>query len=95
MHTTSLERWQHERSGIGVPNLGDHEPEGWERLPKVDWFFIDKMGMGEEDEPALTLDQFLNRLMLYHKANPTYGYAIVEEGQFQLYIAPFAPVTDA
>lgn len=65
---------------FGCPNLGDYIPLGWER---IDVLFVDASGFGSENEPALTKDQFLN------KVESGLGYAIVESGQFQVYIGVY------
>jgi hypothetical protein len=77
--------------GVRLPNLGDHIPRGWERLPTDDWWFVDKNGCGLDYEPALTLRKFLSRLEQFNREHPDYGYAIVEEGECQVFVAPFAP----
>ena len=69
-----------DRASMRIPNIGSHRPEGWELVQE---YFVDKFGMGAEDEPALTIDQFLG------KVQDGMGYAIVEEGQFQLYVGEF------
>jgi hypothetical protein len=72
---------------IRIPNLGDYVPDGWERV--LDYndehvtYFCDKSGMGASDEPALTLGQFLSKL------EAGFGYAMIEEGQFQCYVGKF------
>lgn len=63
-----------------IPNLGDHRPNGWELIES---HFVDKSGFGEDDEPAMSVDQFLKMLVVDH------GYGIIEEGQFQIYIGEF------
>jgi len=68
------------RPSMRIPNIGSHCPKGWELVQE---YFVDKSGMGAEDEPALTIDQFLG------KVQDNMGYAIVEEGQFQLYVGEF------
>lgn len=77
---------------IRIPNFGDYVPAGWERVGNDydDWFFCDKTG-GPKDGPALTIDEFVARLAANVREHPEYGYAIVEEGQFQLYVAAFRP----
>ena len=62
------------------PQLGDYTPAGWE---KIDTHFVDKTGMGDDDEPALTTRQFIDRLVVGH------GYALTEEGQFQVYVGEY------
>lgn len=65
------------------PNLGDYRPKGWEL---VEHFMVDKSGFGADYEPALTTAQLLRRL----KAGK--GYAIIEEGEFQLVLGEFTPI---
>ena len=84
----------------GIPNLGDRCPRGWKRIKLTEEFeparygvymgdnrgygayFVDK-GFGGDSGPAMSPDAFLARL----KAG--YGYAIVEEGEFQLKVGVF------
>ena len=74
----------------GIPFLGDYVPPGWEEVPFDDpaqpRLFVDTSGFGGDGEPALTQDQFFKRL------EAGYGYAIVEAGQFQAYVARFKRV---
>lgn len=63
------------------PNFGDYRPEGW---VLVETWFVDSSGFGEDDEPALSVRQFLNKLVVGH------GYAVIEAGQFQVYVGEFA-----
>jgi len=74
--------WKAGRSlPIPFPNIGDYEPPGFTEEGEA--LFVDKSGFGVVGEPALTLEQMLDELI------PGMGYAIVEEGQFQVYIQPF------
>lgn len=82
-----------------IPNLGTYLPTGWARVDAssfghdngrgagsvdgVPYYFVDKSGFGTPCEPALTARQFADRV------KPGYGYAIVEEGQFQVGIGMF------
>lgn len=63
-----------------IPNFGDYRPKGWKL---VETYFVDSSGFGEESEPALTINEFLKKI----KAGR--GYAIIEAGQFQVYIGEF------
>ena len=63
-----------------IPNIGDLRPEGYV-LEKT--YFVDSSGFGSEHEPALTFNQFLQVLR-----SDRY-YAIIEAGQFQVYIGEF------
>jgi hypothetical protein len=62
------------------PNIGDYRPAGW---TLVETIFVDKSGMGRRNEPAMNTEQLLARLKI------GMGYAIIEEGQFQLYLGEF------
>ncbi len=68
------------------PNIGSYRPKGWEL---IDEWFVDKSGWGAADEPAMTTEQLKAALLAMNNAGPTYGYAIIEEGEFQLYIGIF------
>jgi hypothetical protein len=85
-----IERWQEQvRHGIApripFPNLGTYEPEGWELLEQ---FFVDSTGWDLHDAggPAMSVAEFIDAL------EPGYGYAIVEQGPFQVYIGKFQEV---
>jgi hypothetical protein len=75
------------------PNLGDYDPPGWERTEES--WFVDKTGWGQEWELALTWDRLKDQLREYITKNPGHGFAITEEGQFQLYVSAFRPVQAA
>jgi hypothetical protein len=73
-------------SGFSIPNIGYHKPKGWREVGR---YFVDKSGWGTEGEPALTQPQF------FQKMKAGRGYAMVEEGEFQCYVAEFVRVKDA
>ena len=60
------------------PNLGSYVPPGWTLLDRI---FFAKDGVG--DGLALGGEELCQRLQ------PGYGYAIVEEGPFQVYVGEF------
>lgn len=62
-----------------IPNIGNYVHPDWER---VDHWMVDKTGM-DDSGPALSLDQLIERVKLRH------GYAIIEEGQFQIVVGEF------
>jgi len=66
-----------------APYIGDYTPIGWEL---VETYFVDNSGMGGQNEPALTLKQFLQEVKQNH------GYGIISVGQFQIYIGEFRKV---
>lgn len=65
-----------------IPNMGNYRATkyGW-RMVKT--YFVDSSGFGSESEPALTFEQFVRQ------AKVGRGYAIIEAGQFQVYIGEF------
>ena len=62
------------------PNIGDYRPKGWELVREL---FVDSSGFGSESEPALTVERFIREL------KPGMGYAIIEAGEFQVYVGEF------
>ncbi len=62
------------------PYLGSRNPRGY-RL--VTTHFVDSSGFGTLGEPALTIQQFLARLV------PGHAYAVREAGEFQVVIAEY------
>lgn len=70
------------------PNIGADEVEADKRWERIDTLFVDSTGHGADDEPALTIDQLVEKLRELIRANKDTGIrcAIIEEGQFQLYI---------
>lgn len=76
------------RAPFPFPNLGDYRPEGW---MLIDTLFCDKTGWGDADEPALTVDQLINRIRTLNAEHHfNLGYAIIEEGEFQCVVGVFA-----
>jgi hypothetical protein len=80
----NVERW----TPFSFPNLGYYVPNGW---AKAETWFVDKSGHGYESEPALTHRRFRRLLRGYVEDHPNHGFAIVEEGPFQVVIAAFRP----
>ena len=72
------------------PDLGDHRPDGWEL---VDTHFADATGLGQSWEPALTPEQL--RALIKERieeSGQTVGWAVIEAGQFQVYVGEFHKV---
>jgi hypothetical protein len=69
------------------PNIGYLEPDGWEKTG-ASWF-VDKTGHGLPSEPALTGQQFKRQLAGYILRHPGHGFAITEEGEFQVIVSAF------
>lgn len=80
-----------------IPNLGNYLPDGWKREHLEDAhgvydgdndgfgaYFVDSSGWGGPGEAALGLGELIELI------EPGFGYAIVEEGQFQIKIGKFA-----
>ena len=68
------------------PNIGSYTPKGWKERERL---FVDKTGFGSEHETALTVNQFKEKLLKLYDEDSSLGYAIIEEGQFQVYIGVF------
>lgn len=77
------------------PFLGDYVPEGWEILPdengQQQTLFCDSSGMGDDDEPALSVNQLLCKLEQYKKSGDNIGFGIVESGEFQIVLGLYRP----
>lgn len=69
--------------GFPFPNFGDFRPKGWKLVKE---YFCDSSGFGQDGEGALSIRQFLKELKI------GYGYAIIEAGQFQVYVGEFERV---
>jgi hypothetical protein len=72
------------------PSLGDFEPLGWENTG-TSWF-VDSTGHGSAWESAMTVDAFKAELLRYVVENPGHGFAITEEGEFQVVVSAFRRV---
>jgi len=82
---SNVEQWP----PFPFPSLGHHEPDGWEKTDSQ--WFVDSTGVGHDWEPALSVDQFKRALIDHIADHPGDGFAIVEEGQFQVMVAAFRP----
>jgi hypothetical protein len=71
-----------DRSHVMLPFLGDYVPKGWLRTER-DELFVDSTGVGGPNEPAMTSAQMFDQFTV------GLGYAIVEAGQFQVYVAEY------
>lgn len=69
------------------PHIGDHRPEDWTYVHK---HFVDATGLGHDDEPALSASQFKRLIRKsVEKNGSNVGFAIIEAGQFQVYVGEF------
>ncbi len=73
-----------------IPNLGSFLPDDWERTD-TRWI-VDCTGHGYESAPALTVEQFKRRLRAYLMENPSHGFGIVKEDEFQVVVAAFRQI---
>lgn len=75
---------------VNIPFLGSYRPDGF---VLTDSYLVDKTGLGRENEPAMTQDRFKEtvkrnfRLGVEHDA--PLGYAVIEEGPFQVVVGVF------
>ena len=72
--------------GFPFPFLGDYDPPDW---VEIDRHFVDSSGFGADDEAALSTRQFIALIRERIAERPGTGWAIVEAGQFQVYVAEF------
>lgn len=77
------------------PHIGDHRPDDWEL---VDSHFVDSSGLGDEREPALTGEAFADlvhaRIRRGTANGVVKGWAIIEAGEFQVYVGEFEKPAD-
>jgi hypothetical protein len=66
-----------------MPNFGDYRAKGWRLKQK---FFVNSSVFESDNGPALSAPQFIR------KVKAGMGYAIIEEGQFQMYVGEFKRV---
>ena len=66
--------------GINIPSFGDYIPKGWTVGVR---YFVDSSGVGLDTESAMTMVQFMAKMV------PGRGYAMTQEGQFQIYVTEF------
>jgi hypothetical protein len=86
------EYWDGEPIGppFHFPFLGDYVPDGWRKRDND--LFVDKSGWGAPDEPAMTVDALvaeIKRLLCAAPPDKRLGFAITEQGQFQLYVGVY------
>lgn len=74
--------WKGERIGFKIPFLGERVPRGWRRTDR-EALFVDSSGMGAPGEPALTQEEMFAALTIGK------AYAVIESGQFQLYVGEY------
>jgi hypothetical protein len=79
-----------------MPFVGDFVLQPWEvvfdEASDEQLWFVDMTGFGQEYERALTFDQFVRSVRTFlHNADKAYiyGFAIIEVGQFQLYVRAY------
>lgn len=72
--------------GYRIPFIGSYTPKGWK---KIDEWFVDTSGLGSLGEPSLTQSQLKHKIIANLKEGKTYGYAFIEQGQFQGYLGVF------
>lgn len=75
---------------VNIPSLNLPDNHGMYKADNNGYgaFMVDSSGFGETGEPALTICELLDRMLLIGTG---YGYAIVETGQFQVKIGVYKP----
>jgi hypothetical protein len=66
-----------------IPNIGSYRPKGWKL---GGYWTVAKYGVDGDGGSALSVRSLIN-----HKLVAGKGYAIIEEGQFQIVIGEFTP----
>jgi len=69
------------------PHLGDLCEEVDDRKERIDTLFVDTSGFGADNEPALSINQFVAKLKHLLDEHSEISVAIESAGQFQAYIA--------
>lgn len=72
-----------DEGALECPNFGDYRPKGWKLIETL---FVDNSGWGGDNEPALSINKFIARV------KNDFGYAVIEQGQFQVYVGVFEKV---
>lgn len=76
-----------EMGSFPFPQFGDeYSPPGWTFVEEL---FCDASGLGSENEPAMTVSALKRYMIEKLDADETYGYAVGQVGQFQLYVRVF------
>lgn len=81
------------------PFLGDYVPAGWVRVDSwavddplaPDPLWCDSTGCGLPSEPALTVDGLIARLGDFKKSGEAFAFAIIEQGECQVYLGIYKP----
>lgn len=68
-----------------IPFIGDHTPKQWEECGRP--HFVDASGCGLDSEPAMTIARFAE--LVCGPERRGHAYAIIERGQFQIYIQEY------
>ena len=66
---------------LQFPFIGTWRPRGY--TPTENLYFVDSSGWGSAGEAALTQEEF------FAKLRPGFAYAVVEAGQFQVYVQEY------
>jgi len=70
-----------------LPHLGDACADIDGEEERVETLFVDSSGLGADDEPALSINQFKDQLKSLLEEHGPLKLAIEDQGQFQVYIA--------
>lgn len=74
-----------------LPEFGDYRPTRWKMREET--LFCDSSGWGSSDEPALSVEQTRDTILrIMRETEGTVGFAVIETGQFQVYVGVFDKV---
>lgn len=74
-------------AGSEIPFLGNYLPNGW---TLVETRLVDSTGLGSSYEPAMTQSAFLRWAEQVQKQDPTAGFGVYEQGQFQVLVGYYS-----
>lgn len=76
-----------------IPFLGNYCPAGWTHPELIEDLFVDSTGL-DDSGPALSVSAFVKILAGYAVAGTTYGFGIIESGEFQVYIRVYTRIDE-
>jgi hypothetical protein len=71
---------------VPIPNIGSYRPSGWQLMED---HMVDAMGGDDAGGSAMTLSAFKSWVQDTVVKDPTAGFAIIEEGEFQVVVGYF------
>jgi len=70
---------------FNIPFLGDYVPEGWKEITPDGAVYVKTTGSALNN--TMTQAEFLQRARDYDTGDETYGFGVMEQGQYKVLIA--------